>query len=100
MELLAYYISLTDTPGRFEPELPEQNLLNYAHRPNGNMPWVHLDTKWNMHYPSVQDLEGGVATLHEKWWEPVRYTQYQTFDCVKREHSLILATSVCRSIRT
>ncbi|EME88017.1 glycosyltransferase family 8 protein [Pseudocercospora fijiensis CIRAD86] len=71
MELLAYYISLTDTPGRFEPELPEQNLLNYAHRRNGNMPWIQLDTKWNMHYPTVQDLEGGVATLHEKWWEPM-----------------------------
>lgn len=71
LELLGYYISLTDTPGRFEPELPEQNLLNYAHRPDGNMPWIHLDTKWNMHYPNVQDLAGGVASLHEKWWDPV-----------------------------
>lgn len=71
LALLDYYVSLTDVPGRFEPLLPEQNLLNYAHRPEGNMPWQHLDTSWNMHYPTVQDLEGGVASLHEKWWAPV-----------------------------
>lgn len=41
LELLNYYLSLTDTPDRFDPKLPEQNLLNYAHRPEGNMPWQH-----------------------------------------------------------
>lgn len=41
LELLKYYLSLIDTPGRFPPQLPEQNLLNYAHRPEGNMPWKH-----------------------------------------------------------
>ena len=35
------------------------------------MPWKQLDTQWNIHYPTVQDLEGGVASLHEKWWAPV-----------------------------
>lgn len=39
VDMLAYYLSLTDTPDRFEPDMPEQNLLNYAHRrPQGNMP--------------------------------------------------------------
>lgn len=71
LSLLDYYISLTDTPDRFVPSMPEQNLLNYAHRPEGNMPWKKLDSKWNIHYPSVQDLQGGVYSLHEKWWAPV-----------------------------
>ncbi|KJX95835.1 hypothetical protein TI39_contig1008g00007 [Zymoseptoria brevis] len=71
LDMLEYYISLTKTPNRFEPLLPEQNLLNYAHRPEGNMPWKHLDTKWNMHYPTTEDIEGGVYSLHEKWWNPV-----------------------------
>ncbi|KAK4545766.1 hypothetical protein LTR36_002720 [Oleoguttula mirabilis] len=71
MPLLEYYISLTTLPDRFNPHLPEQNLLNYAHRRTGNMAWRQLDTKWNMHYPTVEDLAGGVASLHEKWWAPV-----------------------------
>lgn len=95
LQLLDYYLSLADTPDRFPPQLPEQNLLNYAHRPEGNMPWKHckydeeekavpasrqsqltvlrlvVATHWNMHYPDVADLEGGVASLHEKWWSPV-----------------------------
>ncbi|CAK3997254.1 glycosyltransferase family 8 [Lecanosticta acicola] len=71
LPVLEYYLSLTDTPDRFDPALPEQNLLNYAHRPQGNMPWAQLDWKWNMHYPTVEDLQGGVFSLHEKWWAPV-----------------------------
>ncbi|RMY89468.1 hypothetical protein D0864_06436 [Hortaea werneckii] len=70
-ELLGYYTSLTTLEDRFDPHLPEQNLLNYAHRREGNMPWKQLDSKWNMHYPSMDDLEGGVVSLHEKWWAPV-----------------------------
>ncbi|KAF2769551.1 nucleotide-diphospho-sugar transferase [Teratosphaeria nubilosa] len=71
LQLMQYYATLTAIPERFDPHLPEQNLLNYAHRREGNMPWVQLDTRWNMHYPTVDDLKGGVASLHEKWWDPV-----------------------------
>jgi len=71
LSLLDYYTSLTTLPDRFDPHLPEQNLLNYAHRREGNMPWHQLDTKWNVHYPTFEDLEGGVVSLHEKWWAPV-----------------------------
>lgn len=71
LEMLDYYTTLTKISVRFDPYLPEQNLLNYAHRREGNMPWRQLDTRWNMHYPSVADLTGGVASLHEKWWAPV-----------------------------
>ena len=34
------------------------------------MPWSMLDWQWNLHYPTRQDLEGGVASMHEKWWAP------------------------------
>jgi hypothetical protein len=78
LDMLNYYISLTNTPNRFDPLLPEQNLLNYAHRPEGNMPWRHLDTKWNMHYPTAEDVKGGVFSLHEKWWKPV-HVELQPF---------------------
>jgi alpha-N-acetylglucosamine transferase len=70
-ELMEYYVSLTTTPDRFNPHLPEQNLLNYAHRREGNMPWKQLSTRWNIHYPTVEDLKGGCVSLHEKWWAPV-----------------------------
>ena len=71
LDLLAYYLSLMQIPNRFHAKLPEQNLLNEAHRKEGNMPWKQLGPEWNIHYPTVKDLDGGVATLHEKWWAPV-----------------------------
>jgi alpha-N-acetylglucosamine transferase len=73
LELQSHYLSILTIPDRFVPHLPEQNLLNYAHRreaEGGNMPWKMLGNEWNVHYPTVGDLEGGVASLHEKWWAP------------------------------
>ncbi|TKA79752.1 hypothetical protein B0A49_00566 [Cryomyces minteri] len=70
-DILAYYASVMKVPNRFNPMFPEQNLLNYAHRREGNMPWTMLGNEWNIHYPTVEDLLGGVASLHEKWWAPV-----------------------------
>ncbi|GAB7364481.1 hypothetical protein MBLNU230_g5291t1 [Neophaeotheca triangularis] len=68
-QLLTYYTRLVQLPEqRFDPKFPEQNLLNYAHRRDGNMPWQQLDVGWNVHYPSTEDLDGGVRSLHEKWW--------------------------------
>ncbi|KAI9712365.1 MAG: hypothetical protein M1820_001578 [Bogoriella megaspora] len=69
-EIFNYYFSVISIPDRFVPDFPEQNLLNYAHRREGNMPWKQLAPTWNIHYPSVQDIEGGVASLHDKWWAP------------------------------
>lgn len=68
--LFDYYMALLVTPDLFDSRLPEQNLLNYAHRRDGSMPWMELNYTWNIHYPDLKDLEGGVATLHEKWWSP------------------------------
>ncbi|KAK4507849.1 hypothetical protein PRZ48_001584 [Zasmidium cellare] len=70
LDVLAYYLSLLDVPNKFDAGLPEQNLLNYAHRPDGNMPWTHLDTKWNMHFVTWDDLQGGVHSLHANFWKP------------------------------
>ncbi|KAF2252809.1 glycosyltransferase family 8 protein, partial [Trematosphaeria pertusa] len=70
LEAFNYYTSLLQIPGRFDPSMMEQNLLNYAHRRDGNMPWQQLGNTWNIHYPTVADLDGGVKSLHEKWWTP------------------------------
>jgi alpha-N-acetylglucosamine transferase len=70
--MFKYYVSLLDkSDGRWGEGLPEQNLLNWAHRrPKGNMPWQTLDKMWNIHFPTVQDMEAGVKSLHEKFWNP------------------------------
>jgi alpha-N-acetylglucosamine transferase len=73
LELLNHYLSIMAAPDRFVPKFPEQNLLNYAHRSEadgGNMPWQLLNSQWNLHYPTLADVKGGVASLHEKWWAP------------------------------
>lgn len=70
LDMLAYYLSLLAVPHKFDSTLPEQNLLNKAHRADGNMPWKMLDTKWNMHFVSKEDLDGGLHSLHVKFWKP------------------------------
>lgn len=70
LAMLDYYLSLMGTENKFNPQLPEQNLLNYAHRQDGNMPWKQVGNTYNMHYPTVDDLLKGVKSLHVKWWSP------------------------------
>lgn len=54
---------------KFNPELPEQPIFNYAHRREANMPWQTLDIQWNMHMvQGMEDILGGVASVHVKWW--------------------------------
>jgi alpha-N-acetylglucosamine transferase len=70
--LFDYYVSLTlDEPLRFDPALPEQNLLNWAHRIQGGMPWHQIDRKWISHHTTAQDIEGGVYAAHEHYWDPL-----------------------------
>lgn len=67
--LFSYYRSIMAIPGRFDSAFMEQALLNYAHRRDGNMPWRAFEMgKWNCNWPNRQDLEGGAATLHDKFW--------------------------------
>lgn len=70
LKMFDYYMSLMNTVNKFDPQMPEQNLLNYAHRHDGNMPWLHLNNTWNIHYPTKNDVEGGVKSVHDKWWAP------------------------------
>jgi alpha-N-acetylglucosamine transferase len=67
--LFEYYLSLLSLEGRFNPDFPEQNMLNYAHRRDGNLPWKQLDPRWNVMGPTWKDYEAGARSLHEKWWD-------------------------------
>lgn len=67
-ELYAYLISILQHYRRFDPHTMEQSLLNYAFRRNGPMPWREIHYKWSATWPSYKDVEGQVATLHEKFW--------------------------------
>jgi len=66
--LYSYYLSLMKLEERFDSTYPEQNLLNYAHRENGNMPWGRLHYSWNIELPNMEDVEKGVASVHSKLW--------------------------------
>ncbi|KAI7614749.1 hypothetical protein KC319_g19805, partial [Hortaea werneckii] len=67
--LFEYYLSLLKLPGRFDPGFPEQNLLNYAHRRDGNMPWKPLWYGWNVNWPTEKDWRGGARSFHAKYWD-------------------------------
>lgn len=68
-ELFDYYMSVLQLPGRFDPGFPEQNLLNYAHRQSGNMPWKPLWYGWNVNWPTAKDWRGGAKSFHAKYWD-------------------------------
>lgn len=68
-DLFAYYESLLRVDGKFDPTFPEQNLLNYAHRRDGPMPWAPLGWRWNMNWPTMADFEGGARSFHAKYWD-------------------------------
>ena len=72
--LFNYYLSLLELPGRFDSTYPEQNLLNYAHREGGNMPWRQIDMKkgWNTNLPNLDDLSR-VKSVHVKGWAEEQY---------------------------
>ena len=67
-ELYDHYLTVMEIPHRFDGGWPEEGLLNYVHRPGGNMPWLHLDNIWNTPFAWKGDLDAGVRSLHRKWW--------------------------------
>ncbi|ORY10660.1 nucleotide-diphospho-sugar transferase [Clohesyomyces aquaticus] len=69
LELFNYYKALLDLEGRFDARYMEQSLLNYAHRRDGPMPWKDMDYKWNVRHVNEHDVEKGLVSMHEKWWE-------------------------------
>ncbi|TVY36255.1 Meiotically up-regulated protein [Lachnellula subtilissima] len=68
LKLFRYYLSLFSNTSRFDTTYPEQNLLNYAHREDRNMPWGRLNYPWNINLPLLRDVEMGVASVHAKLW--------------------------------
>lgn len=67
--LFNYYTSLLKLPGRFDAGFPEQGLLNYAHRREGNMPWTRLNWRWNANWPTMADFRAEVRSFHAKYWD-------------------------------
>jgi alpha-N-acetylglucosamine transferase len=67
--LFEYYLSLLGLPGRLDPGFMEQNLLNYAHRRDGNMPWKPLWYGWNVNWPTEKDWRGGARSFHAKYFD-------------------------------
>ncbi|OCK77894.1 glycosyltransferase family 8 protein, partial [Lepidopterella palustris CBS 459.81] len=69
--LFDYYVTLmqTEYSTLFSSDFPEQNLMNYAHRKEGRMPWHHLWYGWNMNWPTENDLRGGAHSFHAKYWD-------------------------------
>lgn len=63
-----YYTTKLHEQGTWDPKYPEQNLLNYIHSHDGRMPWQHVELKWNIKFPHVQDKAEGVASMHDKYW--------------------------------
>jgi alpha-N-acetylglucosamine transferase len=75
--MFEYYLFLLDQPGLFDPAYPEQNLLNYAHRVDGRMPWQDVGPIWSQKGSSFEHYDPSLKSLHQKWWK----TSFdQTFD--------------------
>jgi alpha-N-acetylglucosamine transferase len=68
LSMYAHYISIAFIPGRFDSEAPEQNLWNYVHDMNGNMPWKQIDPDWTANTPVWNDYRNGIRSFHEKYW--------------------------------
>ena len=67
-EMFDYYLSIMERKDSFDPMYPDQNLLNYAHRRDGPMPWTDVYYKWTSTYPTIKEYAMGAASLHEKYW--------------------------------
>lgn len=70
-DLFDYYSALLDKPDAFDSAYPEQNLLNCAHRTDGQMPWQDLGSWWNLKGADKSEYERGLKSIHHKWWRPI-----------------------------
>ncbi|KXT14477.1 hypothetical protein AC579_4813 [Pseudocercospora musae] len=74
--LFKHYISILEVGGKdgaslFDTSFMEMGLLNYAHRPDGPMPWAALPSgRYCNNWPQLRDVEDGSAALHDKFWDP------------------------------
>jgi alpha-N-acetylglucosamine transferase len=58
-----YYVSLLDIKDSFDPQYMEQNLLNFAHRWDGPMPWKEIAYTWNLRCPNENDFDKGLVSM-------------------------------------
>ena len=66
LEIFDYYVSIMQRNNSYDIRYPDQNLLNYAHRRDGPMPWTNVYYKWASTYPTIKEYAMGAATLHDK----------------------------------
>lgn len=71
-EMYKHYVSVASIEGRFRGSSPEQDLWNYVHNRDRNMPWKQLDPDWTINAPNYNDYQKGVKTFHEKYWSYTR----------------------------
>ncbi|KAL9638911.1 MAG: hypothetical protein Q9164_001252 [Protoblastenia rupestris] len=62
-EIFDYYNSVLQIKGLFDPDMMEQNLLNYAHRRDGPMPWTDVYYTWTTTFPTISDYNSGGGTI-------------------------------------
>ena len=79
-EIFEYYTSIMERENSFDPMYPDQNLLNYAHRWDGPMPWTNVYYKWTSTYPTIKEYAMGAAALHEKYWLEVSRSEEEGQD--------------------
>ncbi|MCJ1458587.1 hypothetical protein MMC28_008960 [Mycoblastus sanguinarius] len=68
VEIFKYYMRILNIPHRFSTELNEQDMLNYAHRREGPMPWTDFHYLWTTTWPTIREYKKGAHSMHEKWW--------------------------------
>ncbi|KAJ5094009.1 hypothetical protein N7456_009870 [Penicillium angulare] len=66
-DLFQYYRGLLGQSGLFDMNEEGHDLLNYAHRRGGPMPWKSLHGSWYLNWPGDNDLNGKTPLLHTKW---------------------------------
>ncbi|KAJ5728341.1 glycosyl transferase family 8 protein [Penicillium malachiteum] len=66
-ELFSYYQGLLDESELYYTGDKGHDLLNYAHRRGGPMPWQSLHGSWYLDWPGDNDLDGKTPLLHTKW---------------------------------
>lgn len=81
-EMFEHYLSVGATEGKFPGGSPEQDLWNYVHNREGNMPWKQVDPDWTINSPSFNDYQHGIATFHEKYWK--KYSGQKMSDVLRK----------------
>ena len=72
LELFDYYMRLMKIPNRLRVNSLDQDLMHYAHRRDGPMPWTDVEYTWTTTWPSMKEYQMGAHSLHEKFWAELK----------------------------